>query len=276
MSTNNLDSIVFGLSGGVDSAVVLGLLIEAKKEENSPIKRIVPLLMPIFGSGVSNQNYALSKGLDLLNHFDYNDYQVIDLTKSYQELIKSNKLGSALNDDWADGQMASVLRTPTLYYHTALLQSQGYKSIVCGTTNRSEGSYIGFFGKASDAMVDLQPISDIFKSEVYEVAKKLNVTKKIIKSIPSGDVFDNRNDEEMIGTTYEMLEFFTLICDYDSNNSLLKLNSEEYNKILKQFEILRKLHRKNGHKYQMNDYFELIQLGFAKHLDVYKRIIKLL
>jgi hypothetical protein len=55
---------------------------------------------------------------------------------------------------WASGQLVSYLRTPMLYYQTALLTEQGFRSIACGTTNRDEGSYIGFFGKASDGSID--------------------------------------------------------------------------------------------------------------------------
>src|SRR5690606_27646773 len=135
------------------------------------------------------------------------------LTRSYKEYIWNTPFEQ---NNWDEGQLASIVRTPCLYYNAAILQSQGFKSIVVGTTNRDEGSYIGFFGKASDAMVDLQPIADIHKSEVYEVAKLLNIPQEIIDAKPRGDVYDGRCDEEMIGAPYWFLEMYLLMKQYKS------------------------------------------------------------
>jgi NAD+ synthase (glutamine-hydrolysing) len=86
---------------------------------------------------------------------------------------------------WAAGQLAPYLRTPTLYYLTSLLTQEGMKAVVCGTTNRDEGAYLGFFGKASDGMVDLQLIADLHKSEVYALGKLLAVPEKILTRTPT-------------------------------------------------------------------------------------------
>jgi NAD+ synthetase len=250
-TNNRLDSAVLGLSGGVDSALVFCLLLEASKLEGSPIRKILPLLMPIYGEGATNQGEAEAKAMQLMKDKAFTDYRVVNLTEAYQALVNGSP-GNA----WAQGQLASVLRTPALYYHAALLQTQGYASIVVGTTNRDEGSYIGFFGKASDGMVDLQPIADIHKSEVYQVAKKLGVSDVIMQAKPSGDVFDGRCDEEMIGAPYWALELYLLLKDYSSPKQVTASRILNYALPDKQLAILNQysqnieaLHEKNKHKY---------------------------
>lgn len=262
---NNLDSAVVGVSGGVDSAVVFSLLSEASKKEGSPIKKILGLIMPIYGNGTTNQGDAMNRAKDFCNNVrEMNNvdpvhskttYHICNLTKAYDAYIQN---ASYMNNAWSNGQLASIVRTPCLYHHAAQLQDQGYKSIVVGTTNRDEGSYIGFFGKASDAMVDLQPIADIHKSEVYQVATKLKVTREIIGATPAGDVHDGRCDEEMIGAPYWFLELYLLM----KENPAIWENQRERSKDItfdkedeEVFETYSKaiedIHKKNSHKYKV-------------------------
>lgn len=269
---NNLDSAVVGISGGVDSALVLALLHEAKKAEDSPIKKIRCLVMPIRGNGVSNQEEAANIAIRLIDTFKA-EYQYLDLTDAYNAMVDQKQESLGEHEAWANGQMASVLRTPMFYYQAAILQTQGYKSIVVGTTNRDEGSYIGFFGKASDAMVDLQPIADLHKSEVYKVAKELGVTDEILKATPKGDVWDQRVDEEMIGAPYHFLEDYLLLLEYAREHKIINIfflddakhrfNEQE----IRWIENIEKLHKINEHKYEVGNP--------AHFIDVLKRKIQL-
>ena len=77
-----------------------------------------------------------------------------------------------------------------LYSITAMLTTYNMRSVIVGTTNRDEGLYLGYIGKASDGMVDLQPISDLHKSQVRLVAKYLDVPQSILDVTPTGDMFD--------------------------------------------------------------------------------------
>ena len=254
---HNLDSCVIGISGGIDSAVAYYLFNRTMSIKDSSIKKIVPLLMPILGDGTTSQIQATSYGKLLVNINENNIYSLTDVFETYKN-VNRNNLSS-----WTNGQLASLIRTPFLYFKAAELQEFGYKSLVVGTTNLSEGGYIGFYGKASDFMVDVQPIMDIYKSEVIEVAKYLNVPQEIINRTPQGDVHDNKNDEEMIGAEYWVLELYMRMRyafknKSENTNDFNTFIEKEYFKNLESSEIeyfidaqknIEALNKKNSHKY---------------------------
>jgi NAD+ synthetase len=251
MSDNGLDSLVLGVSGGVDSALVLFLLREASKSEGSPIRRVQPLSLPIYRvDGVTTQGRSASMAEMAVVSAGY-DYVEVPLQDAYNSIVASS-MGCVTNRKWAEGQMASILRTPVLYYHAAILQASGYRSIVCGTTNRDEGSYIGFFGKASDAMVDLQPIADLHKSEVYSVARLLGVPEDIVNATPRGDVWDYQVDEEMIGAPYHILELYLLSKEY-GNDQLTGLSGSDRRYYDTCVENIERIHASNKHKYKVGN-----------------------
>jgi len=215
-TTENLDACVLGLSGGIDSAVVLALLIAASKQPNSPIKKILGLSLPIFSKGSTGQSKGTDKSDLLWSRFKHDfEYEIKDLTNTCEEFHKGMKA-----TNFAIGQLVSIVRTPYLYFRAAILQDLGYKSIVCGTTNRDEGGIIGFYGKASDGMNDLQILADLHKSEVYQVANYFNIPGIIINDAPRGDVYNNKTDYELIGASYDMVEFYTLCLDYNVDYKL--------------------------------------------------------
>lgn len=249
-SENELDSAVVGLSGGVDSAVTILLLKKASEQENSPIKKLIGVIAPVGGIGTSGQRSAVVRAKLLVDTHNL-DFNCVDLYSAYNEIVYQTKIDqNYTNDAWSEGQMASVLRTPVFYYQAAILQSQGFRSLVVGTTNRDEGSYIGFFGKASDAMVDLQIISDIHKSEVYQLANVLGVNQEIINEKPRGDVWDNKVDEEMIGAPYWFLEMYLLMKEYKPK---IDVNGDEAKTFIEYAKNIENLHIKNSHKYKVGN-----------------------
>lgn len=258
-----LDSAVVGISGGIDSALVVKLLIEASKQYNSPIRRVLGVFMPIHMSGGTTGQDAAEMYVNALN-FGINQtaiykYKKLDLTQianRYHGLIN-------LSNNWVQGQIDSIIRTPALYGCAADLQSEGFKSIVVGTTNRDEGAYIGFYGKASDGMVDLQPIADLHKSEVMALAHALNINKDIISRPPEGNVHDGKLDEDMFGAPYWVLEMYQILME---NNATYLINyvkdCDELKTWIMNIEIQ---HDKNKHKYAVG--------SPARYVDVMKRII---
>jgi NAD+ synthetase len=265
MNQYKIDTCIVAISGGVDSAVTYAIVNQAMQEEGSPIKKIVPIFLPVYNSdGATNQDTARNKAIELINAFPDNSLFEIDISTAHAILKETvDQSLKIIGKPWASGQLVSYLRTPTYYYVTSLLNENGFRSIICGTTNKDEGAYLGYFGKASDGMVDIQMIADIHKSEVYQVAIDLGVPKSILQAIPSGDMYDNRNDEEVFGAPYNFVEIY-LNClnltDTEKDKLLNSISEDAKSQFLILSENLDKLHNYNKHKY--------LGASPAVHLDV--------
>lgn len=258
-----LDSCVLGLSGGIDSSLVYKLFLDASEQPESPLKIVVGCFMPIYSNGITGQDTALTHVNELIKvcmHSDAFQFRMIDLSaasKAYNVAVVRDTEDS----NWLQGQIDSIVRTPALYGMAAKLQHDGFKSIVIGTTNRDEGAYIGFFGKASDGMVDLQPIGDLHKSEVYELAEMIGVPKCIIDRKPMGDVHDAKTDEEMIGAPYWFLEAYTNLLEFNMQDRIQELYLNPDFKLY--IDNIEKIHRHNLHKYKVG--------SPARYIDVMER-----
>lgn len=253
MNKFNLSACVIAVSGGIDSSVVLSLVNYAAQQENSPIKKIIPILLPIKESiGVTNQDDATKRGVDLCHHLNLKPH-IVDLSTINTDM--NNLISHSLDiesSNWAIGQLGPYLRTPAICYVSTLLTQEGYPSISIGTTNRSEFSYIGYVGKFSDEAVDIQLISDIYKSEVYEVAKYFNLPQSIINAIPSGDMYDKRTDEEVFGFSYDFLELYLEYLKYsdeDKYKFIKSLDAVSLDKFILYSKNVENLHKYNLHKY---------------------------
>jgi NAD+ synthase (glutamine-hydrolysing) len=272
MNEFGLNSAVISLSGGIDSAVVYSILKEVEKADGSPLKKLVPITLPVRKTkGVTNQEETVSKAFNLCKQFGDTLIE-IDLFNAFEVL--RDTVGDSLNikgENWAEGQLVSYLRTPSYYYVTSLLNQEGYRPIICGTTNKDEGSYLGYFGKASDGMVDVQIISDIHKSEVYEVGKYLNVTEEILEAIPTGDMHDNRDDEDVFGAPYDFVELylnFLQLTEFEKTKFILEssLDEDSWKQFFKLMKNLDDLHSYNKHKY--------LGCSPAVHFDIYESRFK--
>ncbi len=249
-----LDAAVVGVSGGVDSALVLALLQAAASREGSPLRRVVALLMPIGGRGATAQTAATGRGRRVAAALGAEAWEA-PLTDGLAAIVGSLSRASGLSfDAWSEGQCLSVVRTPALYGAAALLQAHGLRAVVVGTTNRDEGAWLGFFGKASDGMVDLQPISDLHKSEVRALARHLGVPDDVVDATPSGDVFDGRSDEAMIGAPYDAVEAVLRLRELGRDPTLAGVGASA---------AVDRLHSANAHKYRAG--------SPAAHLDVMPR-----
>ena len=270
MNKYGLKACVIAISGGIDSAVVLGIVKKASEQTNSPIKKIMPMLLPILKStGVTNQNEATNRGKELCEKLDLKPY-IIDLTSVNNEIRKSlEPVIEIKGEDWAIGQLGPYSRTPVLYYTTSLLNQEGFGAIICGTTNKDEGAYLGYVGKASDGMVDVQVISDIHKSEVYQVARELGIPKSIIEAIPSGDMYDSRTDETVFGASYDFVELYLNYLNMEDSEKE-KLISSLDEKSKEQFDFCAK-NLENLHKYNLHKY---MAKSPAVHLDLYDSSVK--
>lgn len=250
-ATAGRDAAVVGVSGGIDSAVTLGLLQRVARRPGSPLRRVVGLVLPIDGPGATGQAAAAARAARVVDALGAESW-VSPLGLAQEDVVAALEKGSGLAfDAWAAGQLLSVLRTPALYGAAALLQAAGHRAIVVGTTNRDEGAYLGFFGKASDGMVDLQPLADLHKAEVRALAAILGVPPDIIAADPTGDVFDGRTDAEMIGASYDEVEAVLRLreLELDPTDVAAGLGPADAVRLRDAAAAVDRLHSTNAHKY---------------------------
>lgn len=192
-----MQGFVVGISGGIDSAVVSTLVAK------TGLKTLV-IEMPIRQK--SDQISRAKEHIDFLEHHFSNVQSLsIDLTPTFEIFEKSV---NPQNHNYKDNDLAlansrSRLRMTTLYYF-----GQIHRLLVAGTGNKIEDFGIGFFTKYGDGGVDISPIGDLTKTEVYQLAKELNIVESIQNAIPTDGLWDTeRTDEQQIGATYPELEW---------------------------------------------------------------------
>lgn len=186
----NCSGVVVGISGGIDSALVAYLAKKAFPNDS------IGILIPIN----KKRQFDLEDGLELVKKLDL-DYKVIDLSHEYQSMI--DKMNVQL--DLTKGNMQARLRMTTIY---AFAQERNY--LVLGTDNKAEYD-LGYFTKWGDGGCDLLPIVNLYKSEVFEYAKKVGIPINIINKTPSAGLWDDQSDEKELGFTYDDYE------QYDKN-----------------------------------------------------------
>ena len=156
---------------------------------------------------------------DLTNVFD--KFQQLSTNKDHNTLL-------------ALANTRSRLRMTTLYYYAQLKNL-----LVVGTGNKVEDFGVGFYTKYGDGGVDISPIADLMKSEVYEIARALNINKEILDAPPTDGLWDDgKTDEQQIGATYDELEWAMI----NKKNKNLTNRQEEVIKIYNRF------HAANKHK----------------------------
>jgi len=192
----NQKGFVIGISGGIDSAVTSTLCAKTGLD-------LLCLEMPIHQA--ANQSSRAAKHIDWLQaNFQNVKRQPIELTPVFDSLVAA--LPKVENEEDRFMSLANTrarLRMTSLYYFAALK-----RYLVAGTGNKVEDFGVGFYTKYGDGGVDLSPIADLLKSEVYEIAKVLGVNEEIIKAAPTDGLWgDDRTDEDQIGASYPELEW---------------------------------------------------------------------
>ena len=227
----NVNGFVIGISGGIDSAVTSTLCA----------KTGLPVLcieMPIH-QAKSHVTRAQEHIADLKNRFPNITDTRADLTPVFEE-FKTEVLLDGKQEivDMALANTRARLRMTTLYYYAGL---SGY--LVAGTGNKVEDFGVGFYTKYGDGGVDLSPIADLMKSEVYQLAEALNICNSIKVAKPSDGLFgDARSDEDQIGANYDELEWAMTM----QNNGKTAENFS--GRELKVFNIYTSYNRRNKHK----------------------------
>lgn len=204
MRKYGLKTCVTSISGGIDSAVVLALCAAASKLEGSPIVHNVGVCQPIHSSA-----WALERGRQNIAAAGAREV-IVDQTDLHSQLQAAvDKAVGITGGGFATGQLRSYMRTPVGYYVAQLFGQEGTPAIVMGTGNMDEDGYLAYFCKAGDGVVDVQLISDLHKSEVFQVARALHVPSATVEAPPSADLWDGQTDEDELGFTYDFVELFT-------------------------------------------------------------------
>ena len=226
-----IKGFVVGVSGGIDSAVTSTLVAHTGLE-------VVCIEMPIH-QAQSHVNRAQEHIAQLSTKFENVSGRRVDLTPVFEEFKTEVSLdGTSETVDMALANTRARLRMTTLYYHAGLL---GY--LVAGTGNKVEDFGVGFFTKYGDGGVDLSPIADLLKSEVYALGEFLEVPQSIMQAAPSDGLFgDARSDEDQIGASYDELEWAMAMQDRG------KTPEDFEGRERRAFEIYLDFNKRNQHK----------------------------
>ena len=193
VDANNIKSLVVGVSGGIDSAVTSTLCAHT----GLPTYVIgMPLLQKSNQEDLSDLHMAW-----LAQNFHFNvTVRKFDLTSVF-EMFKA-LMGEEFNSNHSLANSRSRLRMVTLYQ---VATNTG--GIVVGTGNKVEDYGVGFFTKYGDGGVDIAPIADLYKTEVWELGKFLGIDQRIIEAEPTDGLWDDaRTDEDQLGVPYAALE----------------------------------------------------------------------
>lgn len=224
------NGFVIGISGGIDSALTSTLCAKTGKQ-------IICLNMPIH-----QHKEEYDRGHEHIAWLNKNFSNVssheIELTKTFQAIAET--LTTEIQDWLTMANTRSRLRMTTLYAFAC-----HHKMLVAGTGNKVEDFGIGFFTKYGDGGVDISPIADLMKSEVYTLAKELGIVNSIQSAKPTDGLFaDARSDEDQIGASYDELEwamkFISKPHDFSTLNDRQKIVLDIYTRM------------NNANKHKMN------------------------
>jgi NAD+ synthase len=229
-SQSKTNGFVVGISGGIDSALTSTLCA----------KTGLPTIcvdMPIL-QNKNEVNRASNHIKWLQDKFDNVSHKSIDLNNVFETFKNTVQIKDNKNNFLSLANSRSRLRMTTLYYFAGM-----NNCLVAGTGNKVEDFGIGFYTKYGDGGVDISPIADLNKTDVFEISKILGVIDGILEAHPTDGLWDDgRTDEDQIGATYKELEWAMI--QKDLNKKSIDFEGRE-----KQvFEILTKLNKKNLHK----------------------------
>ena len=224
------DGFVIGISGGIDSALTSTLCASTGLPT-------ICIDMPIM-QNKNEVNRASSHIKWLQKKFNNVIRKSVDLNDVFNSFKNTVEQNNDKNNFLSLANSRSRLRMTTLYYFAGI-----NRCLVAGTGNKVEDFGIGFYTKYGDGGVDISPIADLNKTDVFEISKILGVLDEIIKAKPTDGLWDDgRTDEDQIGATYKELEW--AMQQKDLNKKLIDFKGREK----EVFQILKKFNKQNLHK----------------------------
>ena len=208
--SSNIDSLVVGVSGGIDSALTSTLC--AMTGINTILVKI-----PIKSNDIGLSRLHCEALKSQYENVKIFEICLSDIFDSY----KNKCLQYDLSDDLGFANSKSRMRMMLLYQFASK-----YSGIVVGTGNKVEDFGVGFYTKYGDGGVDISPIADLKKSQVKSLAKELNIIEPILNAAPSDGLWeDDRTDEQQLGLSYEEIE--------EAMENIQSVNRDKYEKIRK-------------------------------------------
>lgn len=234
---HGIQDVVLGVSGGIDSALALAVLVEVQKRQHLNIHAEV-ITFDAFA-------HVFDKRFVNILYHEYNTvkWNMYDLSDAFMTMGQIMNPGAGRLCGFEEGPEANI--TYAMRYQALFARAQQVGGITIGTTNRDELEYAGWFGKNSDMVTDVQFLWRFPKCMILDFARELMVPEEIINRKPVGDLIDGSSDEQNFGCTYDELRWYTDIgrthfVNRADNSTLF---------MLQKFDKLEELHRKNSHKY---------------------------
>ncbi len=191
--------VVLGLSGGIDSAVVAALAVEALGAD-----KVFALILP--SSTNTPQDLKLAKKIATLLHVPYSMFNIQPIIDNYQKIIRSK-------DQKIIGNLKARIRMSILY-----AKANEVGGLVLGTGNKSE-IMTGYFTKYGDGGADILPIGDLYKTQVKELARELKIPQEIINRPPTAGLWAGQTDEGEMEITYELLDKILFAIEHRKSTS---------------------------------------------------------
>ncbi len=182
VARTGLTKVVLGLSGGIDSALVCHLAAEAMGADN-----VHAICLPYKSSNPDSETHARQVAADCGVKFE-----VISITPMVDAYFSNLPEADMLRR----GNYMSRTRMAVLFDHSAL-----YNALVLGTSNKTE-LLLGYCTIYGDLAAAINPIGELYKTQVWQLSRELGVAREVIEKVPSGDLWEGQSDEEELGLSY--------------------------------------------------------------------------